>query len=198
MHDFIYEVLLSSKYASVFGLMLLLPSEAVMPATGFAAAQGKLSLATALTAGVAGTVAGSVLIYVVCRLMRDAVVDTLVLKYGRPVGLTPKSVNKASRLFDRHAKTAVFVSRFVPGLRSAVCMSAGLGRMPFATFMTYLTLGSIVDSVLLAYLGYTAGSHYEELEMVMANIIAWSLPAMLFGAGLGLIWYELRKTSKHR
>ncbi|MCW2763443.1 MAG: hypothetical protein JWR85_3644, partial [Marmoricola sp.] len=43
MHDFIYEVLLSSKYASVFGLMLLLPSEAVMPATGFAAAQGKLS-----------------------------------------------------------------------------------------------------------------------------------------------------------
>lgn len=182
MIDSIYAFVVSRGYISIFVLMALLPTEAVMPVAGYLSANGDIGMAPAILIGTAGSTFGSCIIYCIARLFDQEAVYGFVRTRGRWLGLRPKNVEEAGRWFDRHARTAVLVGRFVPGLRTAVSLSAGFRHMGVWPFVVYTFIGNLIPSVILAYVGFVAGENFEVISIVITSIsslVGWSLLVVL-------------------
>ena len=170
MYEFIYEFIVANTYESIFVLMAIFATEAVMPIVGYAASFGHVSLPLAIIAGTAGSTLGSVFVYAIARLFHPESVTAFMRKYGRWIGVKGKSIDRAARWFDRHAKATVFAGKLVPGVRTAVSLSAGFRRMPFLSYLGYTALGTGISSTLLAVIGYNVKGGITELAQIASDL----------------------------
>lgn len=187
MYDTVYNLILSMRYVCVAVLMFALPSETVMPVVGYVAWLGRIWLPGAVAVGVLGTTVWALMIYAIARWVGPKGLDAFIARYGRFLGIRKSGVESAGKWFDRHAGVAVCLGRFIPGVRTAICVPAGLRRMPVGQFLGYCLLGSAVDGVVLAYLGYTAHASFHELRLILdgaSNVIVAGLVTLIIGWGL--------------
>ncbi len=119
-------------YLGVFlGVMLEsagvpLPGETVLIAAGALVHRGVLDPGDALFFGILGAVIGDQIGYWVGRLGGRP----FVLRWGRYALITPERLRRAESFFARHGGRAVFLARFVTGLRVFGALVAGTSRMP--------------------------------------------------------------------
>lgn len=141
--------------AVFFGVMLEsfgvpLPGETVLLLSGALAHQGVLDFGDAIVFGVLGAVVGDQLGYWAGRRGGRA----FVLRWGRFVLVTPERLGRAEAFFDRHGGRAVFLARFVSGLRVLGALVAGTSRMPWGRFALYTALGGAVWATAAVSVGY--------------------------------------------
>ncbi|MBI4758514.1 MAG: DedA family protein [Chloroflexi bacterium] len=67
----------------------------------------------------------------------------------------------------RYGDPAIFFSRLLPVIRTFISFPAGIARMNLPKFVLYSFLGSFLWSLGLAYAGYVAGEHWEEIRRWM-------------------------------
>ncbi len=124
-----------------------IPSEIVLPAAGFAAANGSANLYGMIAAATIGSVAGAWVLYLAAAAIGHTRLHALTVRYGRWAGIKPHDLDRANAWFDRHGPTAVLVCRCVPLIRSLVSVPAGFRRMAPLTFTVYTAIGSLVWNV---------------------------------------------------
>ena len=165
-----------------------LPSEVILPFGGFLAAQGRMTLTTAVVAGVTGGMIGSVLSYYLgVWLGRD-----LLLKYGRYVLIGRHEFAAAEAWFVRHGEWAVLIARLLPGVRTFISLPAGMARMHFGRFFAYSLVGSVPWTIALCYAGFQLGEHWEVLRPWMHRFDLVIIIAGLAAIG-AFLWWRLRK-----
>jgi membrane protein DedA with SNARE-associated domain len=153
-------------YFGVFLMMAIesaaipLPSEIIMPFSGYLVSTGEFSLHGAAFWGAAGCVAGSWVAYLVAAWGGRPFVE----RYGRYVFLSRHDLALAERLFNRFGSPIIFFSRLMPVVRTFISLPAGLARMPPVRFTTYTFLGSYPFCYALAYVGFKLGEHWHSLE----------------------------------
>lgn len=103
-----------------------IPSEVIMPAAGFAAGQGRLSLIGVIVAGTVGSVAGALFWYYVGKWIGADRLRRWAGRHGRWLTLAPKDIDRVDRWFDQHSGKAVFLGRLVPALRTLISVPAGV------------------------------------------------------------------------
>jgi len=163
---FIIAAISSLGYLGVFLMMAIesaaipLPSEIIMPFSGFLAYRGEFTLHGAAFWGAAGCVLGSWVAYAAAAWGGRPFVE----RYGRYVLISRGDLDLAERLFQRYGSPIIFVSRLLPVVRTFISLPAGLARMPLGRFSVYTFLGSYPFCYALAYLGYTLGEHWHTLE----------------------------------
>lgn len=196
--SFAVGVIAASGYAGVFLLMTAesmvfpVPSEAVMPFAGFLAARGDLSLWGALVASSAGSLAGSYLSY----LMGAHGMLPLVAKYGRFVLIHEGHVAAAQRWFATRGAVAIFVCRFIPGVRHVISIPAGAARMPLAPFFVATFLGATTWNAILLFVGFALGERWEEFAGMKRYL---DVAAVAIGLLLvAYVVYEWRKGKRMR
>jgi membrane protein DedA with SNARE-associated domain len=138
-----------------FGVMLEgagvpLPGEAVLITAGAMVHRGILDFGEVLFFGILGTVFGNQIGYWVGRFGGRP----FVLRWGRYTLITPERLGHAEAFFARHGGSAVFLSRFVVGLRVFGALVAGTSRMPWGKFALYNVLGGTVWATAAVSLGY--------------------------------------------
>jgi len=138
-----------------FGVMLEsagapLPGEAVLIAAGALVHRGILDLGDTLFFGVLGAVIGDQIGYWAGRFGGRP----FVLRWGRYALITPERLGHAEAFFDRHGGRAVFLARFVTGLRVFGALVAATSRMSWGKFALYNVLGGIVWASAVVSLGY--------------------------------------------
>jgi membrane protein DedA with SNARE-associated domain len=174
--EWILQVMSDLGYVGIILLMFLenvfppIPSELIMPAAGFAAARGELSLMGVILAGSLGSVLGAVVLYGLGRMMNEQRLIALTDRYGKWLLVSSDDIRKADDWFDRHGKKIVFFGRLIPAIRSLLSIPAGMSEMPFGQFLLYTSLGTTLWSGLLAYAGYQLGNNYEAIELWIAPI----------------------------
>jgi membrane protein DedA with SNARE-associated domain len=156
----------SYGYLAVFILMLAesacipVPSELTMLFAGAlsagAVAGAHLNLVLAITAGVAGNVAGSYLAWGIGVYGGRAAWH----RWGRYILLRDDDIDRAERWFGRHGTKAVFFGRLLPVVRTFISLPAGLARMPAGRFGVYTLLGCIPWTAALAWTGYLVGANW--------------------------------------
>lgn len=170
MSQWVLDIMQQLGYAGVVLLMFLenvfppIPSEIIMPAAGFAAARGELSLTGVIIAGGVGSVLGAVVLYYVGRLLNEDRLIALTDRYGKWLLLSSDDIRQADDWFDRHGPKIVFFGRLLPGVRSLLSIPAGMANMPMGQFLLYTSLGTTLWSGLLAVAGYQLGANYEQIE----------------------------------
>jgi membrane protein DedA with SNARE-associated domain len=138
-----------------------LPSEVILPLTGFAAGQGVLTLASALFWTTLGSVAGAVVLYWIGMLFGRERMHAI---WGRLPLVKASDLERTEQWFAQHGTKAVFLGRMVPIFRSLISVPAGVERMPLAVFVMLTTLGSLMWNSVLVMAGYWLGDQWEVVE----------------------------------
>ncbi|MEU2249899.1 DedA family protein [Streptomyces sp. NPDC019224] len=135
-----------------------LPSEVILPLTGFAAGQGVLSLASALFWTTLGSVAGAAALYWLGALFGRERVHAL---WARLPLVRVSDLERTEAWFLRHGTKAVLLGRMVPIFRSLISVPAGLERMPLPMFLGLTTVGSLAWNSVLVMSGYWLGDQWD-------------------------------------
>ncbi len=176
---------------AVFLLMVLesacipVPSEAIMLFAGFAVSKGDMSLAGAVSVGVAGNLFGSWLAYWVGLYGGRPFID----RYGKYVLLRHHHLDIAEHWFARYGAIAVFFSRVLPIVRTFISLPAGMARMPFWKFTLYTAAGSVPWVLMLGYVGVKVGDHWEKIQARLHYLDYTVVAAIL----LLIVWWAVRR-----
>lgn len=152
-------------YAGVFLAMAIesacipLPSEIIMPFSGFLVYQGEMNLIVVGVVGALGNLGGSLVAY--WAGAREG--RPLVEKYGKYILISRHDLDMADRWFARHGKSTVFFTRLLPVIRTFISFPAGMSRMRLSTFCIYTFLGALPWSLALAYIGMKLGENWDTL-----------------------------------
>ncbi len=163
---FIIYVISSSGYSGIVLLMAIesacipLPSEVIMPFSGYLVYTGRFNLWWVATAGALGCNLGSAVAYAVGYYGGRPLVE----RYGAYILLSRRELEWADGFFARFGDVTVFVSRLLPVVRTFIALPAGIARMPQVRFHFYTFLGSWPWCLGLAYLGFKAGEHWDYLR----------------------------------
>jgi membrane protein DedA with SNARE-associated domain len=168
-----------------------LPSEVVLPLTGFAAGQGVLSLASALFWTTLGSVVGATVLYWLGVLLGRRRLHAIWAKL--PL-VKPADLERTEEWFARHGTKAVFFGRMVPVFRSLISVPAGVERMPLATFLLLTTAGSLIWNSVLVLAGYWLGDQWGVVEQYVG--VFSKVVGVL--AVVALVVFLVKRVSQHR
>jgi membrane protein DedA with SNARE-associated domain len=162
---FIIAVIASLGYSGVILMMAIesacipLPSEVIMPFSGYLVSTGRFGLQAVAIAGAIGCLLGSYIAYYVGALGGRRALE----RYGRYVLIMPHELEIADRFFARWGSPAVFISRLLPVVRTFIAFPAGVARMSVVPFTIYTLVGSYIWCLVLAWAGMKLGEHWSAL-----------------------------------
>ena len=161
--QFVIYVIDAGGYAGVVALMgiesacIPLPSEVIMPFTGYLVYLRHMNLFWAATAGAVGCNAGSAVAYWIgARGGRP-----LVERYGRWVLMSHHDLQRMTHFFEKYGSITVLVARLLPVVRTFIAFPAGIAKMGQARFHIYTFVGSWPWCFGLAYVGMKLGEKWH-------------------------------------
>jgi membrane protein DedA with SNARE-associated domain len=163
---FIIAVISGSGYPGIVLLMAIesacipLPSEVIMPFSGYLVSTGRFGLWAVAVAGAVGCNLGSLVAYYLGAWGGRPLVE----RYGRYVLVSRHELVVADHFFARWGEWAVFIARLLPVVRTFIALPAGISRMNVWRFHLYTFLGSLPWCLALAYAGMKLGPRYTILR----------------------------------
>ena len=160
---FIISVISAGGYLGIALLMAIesacipLPSEIIMPFSGYLVYVGRFKLLWVATVGALGCNLGSAIAYAVGYYGGRPLVE----KYGSYILLSRHELDWADRFFARYGNITVFVSRLLPVVRTFIALPAGVARMNQPKFHFYTFIGSWPWCLGLAYVGMKLGQQWD-------------------------------------
>jgi len=164
LSGFIVATISALGYGGIVLLMAIesacipLPSEIIMPFSGYLVSTGELNLWGVAIAGAVGCVLGSLVAYWVGMYGGRPFIE----KYGRYILLSRHDLDIADRWFAKHGEVIVFVSRLLPAIRTFIAFPAGVARMNLTRFVIYTFAGSLPWCLALAYAGQKLGEQWDK------------------------------------
>ena len=137
LSSFIVATIAKLGYSGIVLLMAIesacipLPSEIIMPFSGYLVSRGEMNLWMVGIAGAVGCVLGSLVAYWVGMYGGRPVIE----KYGRYILLSRHDLDLADRWFSKYGDVIVFVSRLLPAVRTLIAFTAGVARMNLTRFV---------------------------------------------------------------
>jgi len=171
------------------------PSELILPLAGFSVARGVPEPLTgapwsywgAVTAGVVGNTAGSLIAYAIGAYGGRPLLE----RYGKYVLISAHDLELADRHFRRWGDATVFFSRMLPIVRTFISIPAGIARMPLWRFVTFSVLGAIPWVMLLVWGGLVLGDHWVDIKQSAKGLDYLVAAAIVALVGL-FVWRHLR------
>ena len=177
-------------YAGIALLMAIesacipLPSEIIMPFSGYLVFTGEMALWAVALAGAVGCVLGSLVAYWVGAYGGRPLVE----KYGKYVLISHHDLNLADRWFQKHGEITIFIGRLLPVVRTFIAFPAGVARMNLWRFNLYTFVGSLIWCYALGWIGMKLGEHWNTLGTYFHRFDA--IIGIVLVAGLS--WYVWR------
>lgn len=176
-----------------------IPSEVILPFSGFVASQGTLNIWLVIIVATLGAYLGSLPFYIIGYL-GDKKLHSFLDKYGKYILISKGDIDKGYKILEKYGSSIVMLGRIVPVIRSVISFPAGMTRMNFLVFSIYTILGTALWSTLLAYAGFYLGEKWEYVEVFIGkyeNIILILL-AIIFIAYIirGILNIKKEKESK--
>jgi len=112
--------------------------------------------------------------------------------------ISPERVDKLHHYYEKFGVFTFMVGRFIPGgVRNALFISSGLGKMPFLKFILRDGFSCIFSSAFLFFLGYWFGEHYEKIVEIFKtyNLIVVAIVIGAISLGTAAFWLKKRKIS---
>lgn len=160
---------------------------------GILVREGRLGYPTALTACAFGILLGDVGLWAVGRLSRSALGRWSFLK--RHTERLP--VEDMRRWLDEHAALAMIASRFLPGTRLPLYVSAGSIGMSFRRFAIWASIAVLAWTPVLVWLAATAGGAVLD-ERTFRGPAGWVTRVILVGALFLLVQVGCRQLARRR
>jgi len=170
-----------------------LPSEIIMPFSGYLVYTGRFELWAVSVAGAVGCVLGSLVAYWVGMYGGRPVIE----KYGRYVLISLHDLDMADRWFARRGEVIVFASRLLPVIRTFIAFPAGVAKMNLTRFVVYTFLGSLPWCLGLAYVGQKLGEQWDKNDTLKTWFHRFDFLIGIAGL-LFIVWWVWRHLANSR
>ncbi len=193
--QFILSVISAAGYLGIVFLMAIesacipLPSEIIMPFSGYLVGQGRFTLWGVALAGAIGCNVGSIAAYYVGAWGGRPFLE----RYGRYMLITRRDLEWSDRWFARYGEATVFFARLLPVIRTFIALPAGIARMNFLRFNLYTFLGSFPWCLGLAWLGLKFGEHWQETIHPWFEKFDIAIGLALLAAVTWFVWHRVRE-----
>ncbi|WP_419881987.1 DedA family protein [Peribacillus sp. B-H-3] len=179
----IFDILSNLGYLGIaLGLMVeIIPSEAVLAYGGYLISTGKISFFGAIVAGTIGGIIAQWFLYWIGRYGGR----TILNKYGKYLLIQPSHIEVAQKWFSKYGPGVIFTARFIPVVRHAISIPAGIAKMSFLKFSIYTLLAIVPWSILFLYLGMNLGSNWERINSTAKPFVT---PMIIIAILLTLIY----------
>ncbi|MGH2945269.1 MAG: DedA family protein [Solirubrobacteraceae bacterium] len=162
------------------------PGETALLAAAVLAHQGHLALPVVVTVAAVAAIVGDNVGFLLGR--RGG--RWLLQRPGPLRSHREHLLERGERFFARHGSKAVFLARFVTGVRVTAAWMAGVNRMPWETFLAWNTLGAITWATAVGGLGYVLGATAERLVRY-AGVVGLAVVAA--AAAIAGAWWLLKR-----
>jgi membrane protein DedA with SNARE-associated domain len=177
-------------YIAVFVMLLIcgfgvpVPEDVTLVTGGVIAGLGYANPHTMFAVGMAGVLVGDGIIFLLGRF------------YGQRIArmpwfsriLTEERFAKAQNAFQRYGRWVMFVSRFLPGLRTPMFFSAGMSqRVSLPTWFVMDGAAALISVPIWVYLGYFGAQNWEWMFGILRQF-QHGIFALLAVGGLYLLW----------
>lgn len=175
----------------IFALMALessslpIPSEVILPLSGYLVSLGKLNLYLVLLATTAGSILGSLVDYYIGLLIGLEGIQKRKL-------INEKNLNRAIEWFKKYGAYAVLFTRMLPGMRTLISFPAGAFKMNVLRFILFTFFGSFLWSIILIYIGILLGNNWEYAINIINKIL---VPAAV-GVAIAFLVYIVLSLKK--
>ncbi len=164
-----------------------LPSEIIMPFSGYLVSVGQLNLWLVGLAGAIGCVLGSLIAYWVGMYGGRPLIE----RYGKYILISRHDLDLADRLFSRYGEMIIFTSRLLPAIRTFISFPAGVARMNLPRFVIYTFAGSLPWCLALAYVGQKLGEKWNKDETLKTLFHRFDFVIGIIGV-LAVAWWVWR------
>ena len=161
--EFVTRVISAGGYAGIAALMAInsagipLPSELIMPFSGYLVYLGSFNLFMVAIVGMVGCNVGSAIGYWIGFKGGQPFVE----RYGKWVLMSHHDLDRMGSFFQKYGSIAVLLARMLPVVQTFISIPAGIARMPRLRFHIYTSLGSITWYTCLAYAGMKLGEKWH-------------------------------------
>jgi len=150
---------------------------------GILAANGQLSFTWALTGALGGVLIGDFGLYLVGYFGGMSILKRAPIRWW----VKEAHVKQGVALLEQHGAKLIFSSRFIPGSRFPLYLSAGILRYPFLKYSIYLMLACCSSTVVLLVLSVKLGSVLLDYLKVYEK---YALPG--FVAVVTIVWLAVK------
>ena len=171
MRELVLELMGEYGNLAVFLLILVenlfppIPSEVILTFGGVMTVCTDMTPVGVILFSTAGSLAGAVILYSVGRFLPDEVFRKLLCgQIGHLLHFRLEDVDLAKGWFRERGRSAVFLCRLIPIVRSLISIPAGIARMPFVPFLVFTAAGSLLWNTVLVYAGRIAGDSWEKVS----------------------------------
>ncbi len=192
----ITRVIDAGGYAGIVALMginssgIPLPSEVIMPFSGYLVYLGRFNLVLVVTAGVVGCNLGSALAYWIGAKGGRPLVE----RYGRWVLMSHRDLDRMTWFFAKYGSIAVLLARMMPLVQTFVSFPAGIAKMPRVRFHIYTSAGALVWYSCLATAGRTLGEkwHTDPRLYELFHRFHLAVEIALLAGAVWFVWTHIR------
>ncbi len=177
-------------------IMPFLPGDSLLFAAGMLASQypESLNVWVVIVLLLIAAIAGDAVNYSIGRYFGMKVLKVKI--FGRNF-VKQEHIDKTQSFYDKYGPTTIIIARFVPIVRTLAPFVGGVGKMRYATFLTYNVIGGFVWVVGLTLAGYYLGRIpviRDNFSKVVLLIIFLSVLPIVYSMLKN--WYTSRKEKK--
>ncbi|MFI5351618.1 MAG: DedA family protein [Candidatus Binatales bacterium] len=165
------------------------PEETVVLTAGFFAGRNLLDVRAVVAVVVLSAIAGDSTGYLIGRTGGQRLLDRM----SRMSGFVRHRREHFEKFFHEHGTKAVFMARFVTGLRFMAGPMAGAAGMKFTRFLRWNVMGALSWCSLMVATGYLVGDEFDNIFPATAYVRQWILPAIaVVVLGFFVFWWRER------
>lgn len=194
--DFVISFISTLGYPGIFLLSILesalipIPSEIIMPFSGFLVSNGTFEPVSVVLAGTFGNLVGSILTYYLGIKAGRA----FILRYGKYILFKKSHLEFTEELFQKYGDKISFFCRLLPAIRTYISLPCGVGKTNFIKFSIYTFLGSLIWNAMLTYVGIIFGHNWMNIDKyaIYLDVVSACVITVF------VIWFlvKIRKRSK--
>jgi membrane protein DedA with SNARE-associated domain len=169
-----------------------IPADVIVAFGSFLAARADRSPIPTIIAVVVGNVGGAL---AMLALGRRFGAEWIHRRLNRVMGESAEQ--RVQHWYNRYGLPALFLSRFLPGVRAVVPPLAGAIRVPLGGAIAAIAIASTIWYAALALIAYRLGTEWERIMDAIKRFqtVAAVAAGAIVAVGLS-VWYVLRRRSR--
>jgi membrane-associated protein len=178
---------LLAVFVAIEALGVPVPGETAVILAGLSAGQGRLSIVLVIVVASAAAIVGDNIGFLIGRRGGRWVLE----RPGRFEKERRRVLEIGDPFFARHGGKAVFLGRWIAGLRVWASWLAGASDMHWLTFLLYNAAGGIAWATSVSLAAYYGG---KSVEHVFSKIGIYGIPVVLVALAIFLLWRRRRRS----
>ncbi|ARB05285.1 DedA family protein [Neisseria lactamica] len=197
MFAFLEAFFVEYGYAAVFFVLVIcgfgvpIPEDLTLVTGGVISGMGYTNPHIMFAVGMLGVLVGDGVMFAAGRIWGQK-----ILRF-KPIAriMTPKRYAQVQEKFDKYGNWVLFVARFLPGLRTAVFVTAGISRkVSYLRFIIMDGLAALISVPIWIYLGEYGAHNIDWLMAKMHSLQSGIFVILGIGAAVvAWIWWKKRQ-----